>query len=239
MDNFLKNSRRKIQVTIWATLPLVRQILESMLASSRHIQILDTVGANSELLASISSCLPDIILMYLMEDESENIEILKNVNQIAPHVRTVILSNPEGSLDQLKAVKLGAAGVVGAQQSIRTLTSAIEQVAGGDVWLNQKLIARLLYSQLPPRGKNGLNKKVFLDELTKRELEIIRMVCYGMNNKEISKQLFISPATVRHHLSSIFGKLAVEDRLNLAIYAYRYQIVRPALQTVMMASMSS
>ena len=66
-----------------------------------------------------------------------------------------------------------------------------------------------------------------MHELTKREVQIIELVGYGMNNKAIAQRLEISEATVRHHLSSIYSKLQVVDRLNLAIFAYQTGIVKP------------
>jgi DNA-binding NarL/FixJ family response regulator len=110
------------------------------------------------------------------------------------------------------------------------LVRAIRQVAEGGVWLNQKLIEQLIGGT--QNGHNGNGKAngfedLKTDDLTNREREVVEMVGRGMNNREIAKRLFISEATVRHHLSSIYSKLHVADRLNLAIYAYREGIIEP------------
>ena len=97
------------------------------------------------------------------------------------------------------------------------------------MWLNQKLLTQLLDNSFNTNVGKSKNKFVKGNELTNRELEVIEMIALGMNNKIISKKMFISEATVRHHLSSIYGKLNVEDRLNLAIYAYQQRIVQPSL----------
>jgi len=85
---------------------------------------------------------------------------------------------------------------------------------------------QLLNGSAPKNGTNGSHNGSRVHDLTKREIEIIRLVGFGSTNKAIAGTLTISEATVRHHLSSIYSKLHVEDRLNLAIFAYRTGIVK-------------
>lgn len=223
----------KIGVVISASQLMTRENLALIIRSNRQFTVLGTVGVNAEIIDTVSRKKPDVLLLYLAENEGEQIELLRDVRRIAPQVKTVVLSNPGTALDQTTALKLGVAGIVGATQSARTLVRAIEQVADGEVWLNQNLITQLLNGSLKngqsPKYNSSSNGKNFLrDDLTHREMEVVRMIGGGMCNKEISKKLFISEATVRHHLSSIYSKLGIEDRLNLAIYAYRRKIVLPS-----------
>lgn len=228
MDSFFNRvSRRKIKVTILATYSLIRQSLQLLLDDDREMQVLDAVGAADELIEKVTHRRPDVILLCLMENENKNIEVLNDLRKIAPHVKAVVLSGPNILLDQAAALKLGVAGIVGTNQTARVLIRALRQVSEGEVWLNQKLLAQLLDNNFNVGGKSK-NKGFYSDDLTNRELEVVGMIGLGMNNKDISKKLFISEATVRHHLSSIYGKLNVEDRLNLAIYAYRQRIVPPS-----------
>ena len=226
---FNNNSRRKTTVTILATYNLVRHSLQVLLDNDRELSVLDVAGTTSDLLEKVSRRNPDVVLILLMENEGKNIEILTGLRKIAPQVRMVILSSPNSLLDQPAALKLGVTGIVGTHQSPRSLIRVIRQVAEGEVWLNQKLLAQLLDNSFSVTTSSKSKNKGFFngDALTNRELEVIEMIGLGMNNKEISKKMFISEATVRHHLSSIYGKLNVEDRLNLAIYAYQQQIVQP------------
>ena len=231
MDAFFTNitTRRKTKVTIWATYSLIRQSLQLLLNNARELSVIDAVGTSSELIEKTARRNPDVVLVCLMDNESQNIEVLSDLRRIAPQSRVVILSGPNCSLDLSSALKLGVSGIVGSNQHARILTRAIRQVSEGEVWLNQKLLAQLLdnnFKDLNGNRKHS-NKGFYSDNLTTREFEVVAMIGLGMNNKEISKKLFISEATVRHHLSSIYGKLNIEDRLNLAIYAYRHQIVTP------------
>lgn len=235
MDPFFNNiSHRKINITISATHALVRSSLRSLFENDRRLSVLDTVGTTAELIEKSSRSKPDVVLICLTENEGENIAVIADLLKAAPQTKVVILSSPNSSLNHAAALKLGVAGIVGANQSGRVLIQAIRQVSEGEVWLNQKLITELLNDSFNSsnniKNKNkGYSKG---DDLTKRELEVVRMIGLGLNNKDISKKLDIGETTVRHHLSSIYSKLNVEDRLNLAIYAYRRGIVSPQADLV-------
>jgi two-component system, NarL family, response regulator DegU len=223
-------SRRKIKVTIFATYPLVRQSLQLLINEDRELTVLDVVATTSELVEKVSHRSPDVVLLCLLDNEGKYIEVLSDLRKIVPQIKTVVLSSPNSSIDHPAALKLGVTGIVGTNQNARVLIRAVRQVSEGEVWLNQKLLTQLLNHNFESASGGGTTKRkgFYTDDLTVRELEVVGMIGLGMNNKEISRQLYISEATVRHHLSSIYGKLNVEDRLNLAIYAHRRQIVPPA-----------
>jgi len=233
MDTFLNGfSRQVTKVSIFSTYNLVSDSLRVLLESDGELQVLDSVSINSELIKKITQNTPDVILICLMENEGKNISIIPDIFNAAPHTKVVILSTPNSLLDQPQALKLGVTGIIGTNQNFRTLIRAIRQVSEGEVWLNQKLIAQLLGGEFYVSNGNSKTKEEYVEnELTTREHEVVRLVGMGMNNKEISKKLHISEATVRHHLSSIYSKLYVEDRLNLAIFAYQQGIVQPPVKS--------
>ncbi len=228
MDTFINNiSHRKTKVSVLATYALVRSSLQVLLESDKELAVLDVAGTAPELIKKISHTKPDVVLICLMENEGKNIDLMADLIKVAPNIKTVILSSPNNSLDQPSALKLGVTGIVGTNQSPKTLTRAIRQVSEGEVWLNHKVLAQLLDNSFNLTSNSSKYKNKGLlrgDDLTKRELEVITMIGLGLNNKEISKKLYIGEATVRHHLSSIYSKLNIKDRLNLAIYAYQQGI---------------
>jgi DNA-binding NarL/FixJ family response regulator len=234
MDNFFNNnSRQKIKITILATYTLVRQSLEILLNEERELSVLDAVGTTSDLLDKVSARKPDVVLLCLMENEGKNIKVLSKLFKVSPETKVVVLSSPNSSLDQPEALKLGVTGIVGINQNSRSLVRVIRQVADGEVGLNQKLLSQLLDTSFNESNGKRKNKRFTKgDDLTNREIEVISMIGLGMNNKDIAKKMFISEATVRHHLSSIYGKLNIEDRLNLAIYAYQHGIVPAVVNSI-------
>lgn len=226
------SSRKTINVILFTRYKLVSCHLRLLLENKSEINVQDLASTSDELLRKISENKPDVVLFCLMDDEIDNIEVMPQLFKISPDTKVVILSTQNGDLDQTKVLKLGATGIVGAHQKEEVLIRAIRQVSEGEVCLNQQLIAQLLGNGTKENGdsngSNGNSKHrgpYKNDPLTNRELEVIKVIARGLTNKEISKNLFISEATVRHHLSSIYGKVNVEDRLNLVIYAYQHNIV--------------
>ncbi len=235
MDIFINNiSNRKTKVIVLATYALVRSSLQLLLETDRELRVVDVAGTTLELIEKVSHNKPDVVLICLMENEGKNIDLITDLFKVAPKTKAVLLSSPNSLLNQPSALKLGVAGIVGTNQSPRILIRAIRQVSEGEVWLNHKVIAQLLGNSFNSTGNGKYKNKGLLrgGDITKRELEVVRMIGLGLNNKEISKKLCIGEATVRHHLSSIYSKLNIEDRLNLAIYAYQQGIVSSQVTVV-------
>lgn len=219
--------RRPITISVLASLELVSDYIKALLESDKSLKIVQVAEDHSTLLEMAAANPPDIALLCLLDDEGQQIGFIADLAQRAPGVKIVVLSSPNSKLDQPASLKLGVRGIVGANQNTRVLKRAIQQVFEGEVWLNQRLMDQLLNGSTK-NGINGARRGFHVHELTKREIEIIELVGYGMNNKAIAKRLEISEATVRHHLSSIYSKLQVVDRLNLAIFAYQTGIVKPS-----------
>lgn len=229
LSPYLNGSHRKIAVTVLTKFSLNFSCLRILLkAKSRSINTVNFVGSSEELLKLVSKSSTSIILICMTEEsEAEFVKVIPELLAIAPESKILVLLPPTGSGDQTELLKLGISGIVGAEQREEVLIRAVQQVSEGGVWLSQKIIAQLLSNGDKPK-LNGSNNRSSLgnDSLTARELEVIKEIGKGFSNKEISDKLFISEATVRHHLSSIYGKLQVEDRLNLVIYAFQNEIIK-------------
>lgn len=235
MNSLFNNiSHQKTKITILATYALTRSSLQSLLENDRQLNVLDVVGTTAELIEKVSRNKPDVTLICLLEDESENIAVVTDLLKAAPKTKIVILCSPNNLPIQAAALQLGVAGIVGANQSGRVLARAIKQISAGEVWLNQNLIARLFDggSNSSSDVKYKGNTYFKGDNLTRRELEVVKLIGLGLKNKDISKKLCISETTVRQHLSSVYSKLNIKDRLNLAIYAYRQRIVSPPVKSI-------
>ena len=120
----------------------------------------------------------------------------------------------------MRAVRLGASGIVGTDRPAETLFRAIEKVLLGEVWMERRLVADLIAPGYPRADGD----QVRIESLTPREREVVRLLCEGLRNKQIAKRLAVTDVTVRHHLTSVFSKLGVSDRLGLLLYASRHGI---------------
>jgi len=182
------------------------------------------VPFSSDILNSIQTMKPDIILLNLDRDDSSRRQIVEQMIRQNPYSRLMVLASDTELPFCFWALQSGAAGVVLKDQDGALLYKAIECVYAGEIWAERGLTAKLLNQVTDSRKKSPEDKKI--NSLTEREREVVNLVGEGLKNRQIGERMFISETTVRHHLTSIFSKLGVVDRLSLVIYAYRYGLVR-------------
>jgi two-component system, NarL family, nitrate/nitrite response regulator NarL len=110
-------------------------------------------------------------------------------------------------------------------QAAEVLIKAIEKVNAGEVWIDRGTMGHL-FQEMMRNGEPADAEQGKIKSLTERELQVVKLIAEGLKNKEISKRLFISETTVTHHLTSIFSKLDVSDRLELVIYSFTHGLAR-------------
>lgn len=153
----------------------------------------------------------DIVLYHIDEslNESENISILLKDSPLTP---LVALSNNPDNLEGCRLLKMGYKSYLHSFSNIDILKSAIESVLSGNIYVYPKLM-QFLVSNAPITAKKSIN----LDELTSKELNILQLVSEGFSNAKIASELDVAEVTVKKHISSLFKKLNVQDRLSLAL----------------------
>jgi DNA-binding NarL/FixJ family response regulator len=166
----------------------------------------------------------DIVLIDL-DSTTEDYASLRDVSEGAPQSRIIALTDEELDPDHPILVELGGMGVVRKRHAPEQLIKAIKKVHAGEFWLNRVHTADLL-NRLVRRRRSEDAEDLKIATLTKRELEIVRLVGEGLKNAAIAERLFISEATVRNHLTSILDKLGRGDRFELAVYAFKNGLVR-------------
>jgi DNA-binding NarL/FixJ family response regulator len=201
---------------------LVREGMQLLLAGQSGIEIAGGAGSSSEALALCRQSEPDIILLELNLDGELNTEIIPGLLAAAPHAQVILVTGIDEIDIHHLAVQMGAMGVVPKMETHQVLLKAIEKVHAGEVWIDRTMMAnvlaklsraRLLEQDNPEKAKIAL--------LSEREKDVISLIGQGLKNRDIASRLSISETTVRHHLTSIYSKLHVTDRLELIIYAYR------------------
>ncbi len=159
---------------------------------------------------------PDVILMDLMMPEMDGIAAIKEIKKQRPTARILVLTNFAGEEMIFPAIKAGAVGYHLKDSSPETLIEAIRQVSQGVASLHPS-IAKKVLDELHNSGRQKLSD----EPLTQREVEVLRRLAQGQENKDIAEQLVISEATVRTHVSNILGKLHLASRTQAALYALR------------------
>lgn len=216
----------RIRVLILSPYRIIQESLQILIEESRGMAVAGAFNlANMSIDADTFKSVETLVI-YLTDESSDYIEAIPGFLSVAAHLRIVVVTAEKNSVDQMRAVELGAVGIVNKEQNSRILLEAIRQTNSGETWIRQSLLT------VPRRNRNLKSAfcknwdVVSASSLTVREKEVVQMIGRGLKNKEIANRLFIKESTVRHHLSAIFGKLGVADRLNLVIYAHRHKLIK-------------
>lgn len=166
---------------------------------------------------------PHLVILDLDLGDGDGVELLSQLLTASPQTRVLVLTANHDAFAHQRAIRCGASGIVFKEQDGDVLISALEKVQRGDIWLDRATIAAMFEGAEREVGSADQHPEIHkINALTARERQVIQFVCEGLKNKQIAQRLSISETTVRHHLTSIFNKVGVTDRLELAIYAYRY-----------------
>jgi DNA-binding NarL/FixJ family response regulator len=216
-----------IRIVILDNHALVRAGLILLIESKPGISVVGEAGNLSDGLRIISNLKPDIILLELNLAEVASLDVISSIFNASDKSRLILVTGTSNPLVIQQAIEEGVVGVIFKTQAPDVLMKAIEKVQSGEVWLERSMIANVL-SRL---SRNSKPDKVSsetenINELSEREKQIVRLIGQGYKNKRISTQLSISETTVRHHLTSIYNKLGVSDRLELLVYAHRHGLVK-------------
>ena len=154
--------------------------------------------------------------------DKDGLAVLEEVNFDSLPTRVIVLTAAEDDRDVIRAMRLGARGVVLKQSATDLLVKSIYRVHAGEIWLDNHMTAEVMKAFAKSSG-SGPRREMRL--LSDREKEIVQLVAQGYRNKEMGEKLFISEQTVKNHLHNIFDKLGVSDRLELALYAIHHRLV--------------
>jgi two-component system, NarL family, nitrate/nitrite response regulator NarL len=210
----------RIRIVVLEEHELFRAGICMLLSQQLGFEVVGEAGKWPDMLSIIKREQPDVMLLAI--SDSVAIDPLPEVKAASEDTRILVLSKSNDPKLHRQAVCLGAAGVISKDKAADVLIKAIERIHAGEAWLDRFTTASLL-RELSPSNKSARQDpdERKISSLTEREREVIKLVGKGSKNKQIAEALFISDITVHHHLTSIYSKLEVADRLELLIYAYR------------------
>lgn len=201
---------------------MVREGLRLLLQQEPGLEVVGEAGERQVALELLPSLCPDLILLELNLDGELDIEFIPQLLHKAGEARLILVTAISDPAIHRFAVQAGAMGVVEKKHPSSVLIKAIHKVHAGEVWIDRMMMAEVLTDLRRIRqGEAADPEAAKIAQLSEREREVIRLVGEGLRNKEIAQRLSISEVTVRHHLTSIYNKLGVSDRLELTIYAYQ------------------
>ena len=199
---------------------MVREGLKQLLETDSEINVVAEAGDGYECLNLTNKTKPDIVLLDINMPVMNGIEALQEIRKKKLKTKVIILTVHNEIEYLLRAVDIGIDGYVLKDSDAHELIRAVTSVYEGDKFIQPSLIP-LLNSKLIARDLDAER----LEQLSKREIEVLKLVAVGMFNKEIGVELGISERTVKNHLSSIFKKIDSSDRTQAAVFAIRNGLV--------------
>ncbi len=217
-----KNNKQQIRVLVADDHAIFREGLRKLLEGDDEITVIGEASNGNDCIKMLTKLKPDILLLDLRMPDKDGLSVLEEVNFDQLPTRVVVLTAAEDDRDVVRAMRLGARGVVLKQSATELLVRSIHKVHNGEIWLDNRMTAEVMkaFSQ---SSDGGVRREKPL--LSDREKEIVQLVAQGYRNKEIGEKLFISEQTVKNHLHNIFDKLGVSDRLELALYAIHHRLI--------------
>jgi len=204
---------------------MFRTGLRLAIESRPGIKVVAEAANRAEALEAAAREAPDIILLDLDLGDDNGLDLLPDLAANSSPGRVILLTGMRDPEVHRRAVRMGAVGLVLKEHAMETVLKAIEKVNAGEAWLDRTMIATILRERAHPDAEPEPNAEAAkVAALTERERQVIRLIGEGLKNKDIADRMYISEATVRHHLTSIFNKLGVSDRLELVIYAYQHRL---------------
>jgi DNA-binding NarL/FixJ family response regulator len=215
----------KIRVLIVDDHLLVRTGLRMLIDNEPDMTVVGQAATRGEAMALAQKEKPNLVLLDIDLGDENGLDFLSEFSDTVAGVRVLVLTGLRDIETHRRAARLGAAGVVLKEHAADVLLKAIKKVHAGEFWLDRSLMGSLL------REMSGTTQPdadaVKIATLTPREREVVTLISEGLKNRDIAARLFISETTVTHHLSSVFAKLGVSDRLELVIYAFANKLAKP------------
>ena len=217
-----------IKILIADDHPVVRIGLRNMLQADNQMRIVAEAKDGSEALEMVRTLHPDILLLDLAMPKMPGMDALRELTtEATTTTRTIVLTGLVDKRQILEALQLGARGVVLKDAVVEHLSACIRAVMQGQYWLEGRPVQNLvqvlhdLAAQTAPPSRKTFG-------LTGRELEVVTLITEGSTNKHIAVTFGISEETVKRHLTNIFNKLGVGNRLELALFALNHNLLPPS-----------
>jgi DNA-binding NarL/FixJ family response regulator len=202
---------------------LFRTGLKTLL-EEQGVNVVGEAANGQTAIRMVGELAPDVVIMDLNMPGLTGVETTRKLAGIAPLTRVVVLTISADDEDVMDAVMAGACGYLLKDSSIQELIMGIRAAAGGESLISPQIAAKVL-RRLRAQSSSVDAAETIRAELSDREIEVLKLIANGKDNAQIARELFISPKTVKNHISNILMKLQIENRIQAAVYAVRSGIV--------------
>jgi DNA-binding NarL/FixJ family response regulator len=198
---------------------VIRDGMRLMLSLIGGVEVVAVAGDGEEAVTAVAEHDPDVVLMDLRMPRCDGVTATRRVRAEQPRTQVVVLTTFAEDAEMLAALRAGARGYLTKDADADEVVRALRRVVSGEADLAPQVQRRLL--ELLPRQESPLDRPP-PDNLTERELQVLRLIAAGLSNNEIAGRLYVSDATVKTHVNHLFAKTGVRDRAQVVAYAYRH-----------------
>lgn len=209
---------KKIKVVVAEDHHVVRGALTALLAADTGIEVIGELADGTNLIEAVQALQPDVLLLDAHMPGHRVLETVQTLSKINPELHVLVLSAYRRREYVIGLLEVGAAGYMLKDDPQETLLQAVHIVARGQQWFSPKVMELLVKSAGPHRQE-------LIDELTKREIEVLRLVAAGYKNTQIAEAMTVTEQAVKNYIRRIFKKLGVETRVEAVLYALNQNLV--------------
>ena len=201
---------------------VVRQGVRAALEARQDFVVVGEAGSGEEAVRQVANTVPDVVLMDLMMEGLDGVEATRQIKRLSPRTQVVVLTSYHDDEHIFPALRAGAISYQLKSVKIEELVEAIRRAAQGEATLHPRVAARMIQEVQGGKPKAASP----FDDLTEREMEILKLIAQGLTNGEIMAQLVIRENTVKGHVSNILSKLHLADRTQAAVLAWREGVMK-------------
>jgi len=223
-ENFDGNGE-KLRVMVVDDHALFRRGLEMVLAQEPDIDLVGEASDGAEAVDRATELMPDVVLMDVRMPRRSGIEAAGQIKDLLPHAKILMLTISDEEADLYEAIKAGASGYLLKEIPIEEVADAIRSVWQGQSRISPSMASKLLTEFASMSKQTSDRPQMPAPRLTEREMEVLKLVAQGMNNRDIAKELFISENTVKNHIRNILEKLHLHSRMEAVVYAVREKLL--------------
>lgn len=222
----MPESPHTVRILIADDHPIFRDGLRRLLEADPGLSVVGEAADGIETLKLAIKLKPDLLLLDLAMPRQSGLDTLHELVGSCPNLRTIVLTAAVEKPEIVRALQMGARGVVMKEAATQLLLKSIRAVMKGEYWVGRDSVSDLVQFLREGARDTSLKEPVRRDfGLTRRELEIVAAIVGGFTNRDVAQKFSISEDTVKHHLTNIFDKLGVSNRLELALFAVHHQLV--------------
>ena len=204
---------------------LFRRGLEMVLDGEPDIDVVGEASDGHEAIERAEKTTPDVVLMDVRMPKRSGIEATRAIKETLPSTKILMLTISDEEADLYEAIKAGASGYLLKEISIEEVADAVRQVHAGQSLISPSMASKLLNEFATMVKRRDERTQIPGPRLTDRELEVLKLVAKGMNNRDIGSELFISENTVKNHVRNILEKLHLHSRMEAVVYAVREKLL--------------